>query len=76
MYLYHLARTPLGSALVATWQYLIPRAGFYDPLILLRQKLSALLQQTRSLSSGARGPESSNKNSTIDHGGCTAPPSV
>ena len=72
-------RTPLGSALVANWQYLIlasgPRSCDLDPLGLEDKSWEQKLGQMRSLSSGDRSPERNNEHSRLWEGGCHIPPS-
>ena len=76
MYLYHLARTPLGSALVATWQS--------DPrertppcrswiLWVSKDKAVRLVAVAEVLILRSRSPERSNRHSTISKGGCETP---
>ena len=70
-------RTPLGSALIANWQYLAlasgPLSGDPGSLGSQEAKLRARLWQTRSLPSGARSPERSSNRSTNYKGGCSTP---
>ena len=70
-------RTPLGSALVANWQYVIlaggPHSGDPGPFSFSEDKsCEQELQQIRSLSSGDRSPERSSKSSTFCTGGGTS----
>ena len=79
MYLYHLARTPLGSALVATWQSdPRERTPLFRSWILWvsKDKAVSIVAVDKALILGTRSPERNNENSHFDQGGGKASPSV